>query len=162
MLGFFAWFVWFCVYLHSGSLLTLLGNLLGAGIKPGPLSCKVNALPAVLSLWPEQTLCSLGSLHSLSDQHCTPKSVTLLSLPAPSRNPHRPYGKDVPRLDYWLTYETIMKKAGGRPHWAKVGRTRWQCALAKGPLPCAAAARRGRPCPRLPSSLARSTLGCAT
>lgn len=32
---------------------------------------------------------------------------------------YRPYGKDVPRLDYWLTYETIMKKAGGRPHWAK-------------------------------------------
>lgn len=33
----------------------------------------------------------------------------------------RPYGKDVPRLDYWLAYETIMKKVGGRPHWAKVG-----------------------------------------
>uniref|UniRef100_A0A8C0QZR4 L-gulonolactone oxidase n=1 Tax=Canis lupus dingo TaxID=286419 RepID=A0A8C0QZR4_CANLU len=33
--------------------------------------------------------------------------------------PTRPYGKDVPRLDYWLTYETIMKKVGGRPHWAK-------------------------------------------
>lgn len=32
----------------------------------------------------------------------------------------RPYGKDVPRLDYWLAYETIMKKFGGRPHWAKV------------------------------------------
>lgn len=35
----------------------------------------------------------------------------------------RPYGKDVPRLDYWLAYETIMKKVGGRPHWAKVGFT---------------------------------------
>ncbi|KAM9083537.1 L-gulonolactone oxidase isoform 1-T1 [Megaptera novaeangliae] len=34
---------------------------------------------------------------------------------------YRPYGKDVPRLDYWLAYETIMKKVGGRPHWAKVG-----------------------------------------
>ncbi|XP_055970126.1 L-gulonolactone oxidase [Sorex fumeus] len=32
---------------------------------------------------------------------------------------YRPYGKDVPRLDYWLTYEAIMKKVGGRPHWAK-------------------------------------------
>uniref|UniRef100_A0A8C8U9F4 L-gulonolactone oxidase n=1 Tax=Peromyscus maniculatus bairdii TaxID=230844 RepID=A0A8C8U9F4_PERMB len=32
---------------------------------------------------------------------------------------YRPYGKDVPRLDYWLAYETIMKKFGGRPHWAK-------------------------------------------
>lgn len=32
---------------------------------------------------------------------------------------YRPYGKDVPRLDYWLAYETIMKKVGGRPHWAK-------------------------------------------
>lgn len=32
----------------------------------------------------------------------------------------RPYGKDVPRLDYWQAYETIMKKFGGRPHWAKV------------------------------------------
>ncbi|KAG8506324.1 L-gulonolactone oxidase [Galemys pyrenaicus] len=32
---------------------------------------------------------------------------------------YRPYGKDVPRLDYWLAYETIMKKLGGRPHWAK-------------------------------------------
>ncbi|CAM5130781.1 unnamed protein product [Natator depressus] len=32
---------------------------------------------------------------------------------------YRPYGKDVPRLDYWLAYESIMKKAGGRPHWAK-------------------------------------------
>ena len=39
-----------------------------------------------------------------------------LLLPLP-----RPYGKDVPRLDYWLAYETIMKKVGGRPHWAKVG-----------------------------------------
>ena len=34
----------------------------------------------------------------------------------------RPYGKDVPRLDYWLAYENIMKKVGGRPHWAKVRR----------------------------------------
>ncbi|XP_032990523.1 L-gulonolactone oxidase isoform X3 [Rhinolophus ferrumequinum] len=34
---------------------------------------------------------------------------------------YRPYGKDVSRLDYWLAYETIMKKVGGRPHWAKVG-----------------------------------------
>ncbi|XP_020839638.1 L-gulonolactone oxidase isoform X2 [Phascolarctos cinereus] len=32
---------------------------------------------------------------------------------------YRPYGKDVPRLDYWLAYERIMKKFGGRPHWAK-------------------------------------------
>ncbi|XP_054841910.1 L-gulonolactone oxidase-like [Eublepharis macularius] len=32
---------------------------------------------------------------------------------------YRPYGKDVPRLDYWLAYEGIMKKSGGRPHWAK-------------------------------------------
>ncbi|XP_044516966.1 L-gulonolactone oxidase-like [Gracilinanus agilis] len=32
---------------------------------------------------------------------------------------YRPYGKDVPRLDYWLGYERIMKKVGGRPHWAK-------------------------------------------
>ncbi|XP_065433327.1 L-gulonolactone oxidase-like [Chrysemys picta bellii] len=33
---------------------------------------------------------------------------------------YRPYGKDVPRLDYWLAYKSVMKKAGGRPHWAKV------------------------------------------
>ncbi|OXB60644.1 hypothetical protein ASZ78_001433 [Callipepla squamata] len=32
---------------------------------------------------------------------------------------YRPYGKNVPRLNYWLTYEGIMKKYGGRPHWAK-------------------------------------------
>ncbi|XP_029452079.1 L-gulonolactone oxidase-like [Rhinatrema bivittatum] len=32
---------------------------------------------------------------------------------------HRPYGKDVPFQEYWLQYEGIMKKAGGRPHWAK-------------------------------------------
>ncbi|CAO2591356.1 L-gulonolactone oxidase [Lemmus lemmus] len=32
---------------------------------------------------------------------------------------YRPYGKDVPRLDYWQAYETTMKKFGGRPHWAK-------------------------------------------
>uniref|UniRef100_A0A8D2J537 L-gulonolactone oxidase n=1 Tax=Varanus komodoensis TaxID=61221 RepID=A0A8D2J537_VARKO len=32
---------------------------------------------------------------------------------------YRPYGKDVPRLDYWLAYEGLMKKLGGRPHWAK-------------------------------------------
>ena len=38
--------------------------------------------------------------------------------------PTRPYGKDIPRLDYWLAYETIMKKVGGRPHWAKVGFAR--------------------------------------
>ncbi|NXD60501.1 GGLO oxidase, partial [Corvus moneduloides] len=31
----------------------------------------------------------------------------------------RPYGKDFPRLEYWRTYERIMKKHGGRPHWAK-------------------------------------------
>lgn len=36
----------------------------------------------------------------------------------------RPYGKDVSRLDYWLAYESIMKKVGGRPHWAKVGLAR--------------------------------------
>ncbi|NWV25433.1 GGLO oxidase, partial [Origma solitaria] len=32
---------------------------------------------------------------------------------------YRPYGKDIPRCDYWLTYEGIMRKHGGRPHWAK-------------------------------------------
>ncbi|KAM9316360.1 L-gulonolactone oxidase-like [Gastrophryne carolinensis] len=32
---------------------------------------------------------------------------------------YRPYGKDVPHQEYWLEYETIMKKVGGRPHWAK-------------------------------------------
>ncbi|NWI14975.1 GGLO oxidase, partial [Crypturellus soui] len=32
---------------------------------------------------------------------------------------YRPYGKNVPRLNYWLAYEGIMKKHGGRPHWAK-------------------------------------------
>uniref|UniRef100_A0A803W5V0 L-gulonolactone oxidase n=1 Tax=Ficedula albicollis TaxID=59894 RepID=A0A803W5V0_FICAL len=32
---------------------------------------------------------------------------------------YRPYGKDVPRLHYWIAYEEIMKKHGGRPHWAK-------------------------------------------
>ncbi|XP_031959215.1 bifunctional epoxide hydrolase 2 isoform X3 [Corvus moneduloides] len=32
---------------------------------------------------------------------------------------YRPYGKDIPRLEYWRTYERIMKKHGGRPHWAK-------------------------------------------
>ncbi|KAM7322461.1 hypothetical protein ACRRTK_017966 [Alexandromys fortis] len=32
---------------------------------------------------------------------------------------YRPYGKDVPRLEYWQAYETITKKFGGRPHWAK-------------------------------------------
>ncbi|XP_054239349.1 bifunctional epoxide hydrolase 2 [Indicator indicator] len=32
---------------------------------------------------------------------------------------YRPYGKNVPHLNYWLTYEGIMKKHGGRPHWAK-------------------------------------------
>nr|XP_033795170.1 L-gulonolactone oxidase-like isoform X1 [Geotrypetes seraphini]XP_033795172.1 L-gulonolactone oxidase-like isoform X2 [Geotrypetes seraphini] len=32
---------------------------------------------------------------------------------------HRPYGKDVPFQQYWLEYEAIMKKCGGRPHWAK-------------------------------------------
>ncbi|KAM8953293.1 L-gulonolactone oxidase-like [Pelodytes ibericus] len=32
---------------------------------------------------------------------------------------YRPYGKDVPHQEYWLEYETIMKRVGGRPHWAK-------------------------------------------
>ncbi|KAH0519286.1 L-gulonolactone oxidase [Microtus ochrogaster] len=41
------------------------------------------------------------------------------SNPSQLRCPSRPYGKDVPRLDYWQAYETIMKKFGGRPHWAK-------------------------------------------
>ncbi|KAM4694731.1 L-gulonolactone oxidase-like [Discoglossus pictus] len=32
---------------------------------------------------------------------------------------YRPYGKDVPHQQYWLEYENIMKRVGGRPHWAK-------------------------------------------
>ncbi|NWR40310.1 GGLO oxidase, partial [Tachuris rubrigastra] len=32
---------------------------------------------------------------------------------------YRPYGKDVPKLEYWRIYEEIMRKHGGRPHWAK-------------------------------------------
>eukprot|EP00061_Rhincodon_typus_P007176 g28590.t1 len=32
---------------------------------------------------------------------------------------HRPYGKEVPREQYWAMYEEIMKRNGGRPHWAK-------------------------------------------
>ncbi|NWU87917.1 GGLO oxidase, partial [Onychorhynchus coronatus] len=32
---------------------------------------------------------------------------------------YRPYGKDVPVLEYWRIYEGIMRKHGGRPHWAK-------------------------------------------
>ncbi|XP_073484926.1 L-gulonolactone oxidase-like [Aquarana catesbeiana] len=32
---------------------------------------------------------------------------------------YRPYGKDVPHGEYWLEYENIMKRVGGRPHWAK-------------------------------------------
>ncbi|NP_001088534.1 uncharacterized protein LOC495407 [Xenopus laevis] len=32
---------------------------------------------------------------------------------------YRPYGKDVPHQEYWVEYENIMKKVGGRPHWAK-------------------------------------------
>ncbi|XP_069461742.1 L-gulonolactone oxidase-like [Ambystoma mexicanum] len=32
---------------------------------------------------------------------------------------YRPYGKDVPLQEYWSEYEWIMKKVGGRPHWAK-------------------------------------------
>ncbi|XP_065443349.1 L-gulonolactone oxidase-like [Chrysemys picta bellii] len=39
---------------------------------------------------------------------------------------YRPYGKDVPRLDYWLAYESVMKKAGGRPHWAKAHTCTWK------------------------------------
>ncbi|XP_039731702.1 LOW QUALITY PROTEIN: L-gulonolactone oxidase-like [Pteropus medius] len=38
----------------------------------------------------------------------------------------RPYGKDVSRLDYWLAYQTIMKKVGGRPHRAKRGALWWK------------------------------------
>lgn len=41
--------------------------------------------------------------------------------PLPLSPVPRPYGKDVPQLNYWLTCETIMKKFQGRPHWAKVG-----------------------------------------
>ncbi|XP_043551203.1 L-gulonolactone oxidase isoform X2 [Chiloscyllium plagiosum] len=32
---------------------------------------------------------------------------------------YRPYGKEVPREQYWAMYEEIMKRNGGRPHWAK-------------------------------------------
>ncbi|XP_063775283.1 L-gulonolactone oxidase-like [Pseudophryne corroboree] len=32
---------------------------------------------------------------------------------------YRPYGKDVEHKDYWSEYEKIMKRVGGRPHWAK-------------------------------------------
>ncbi|XP_051781375.1 L-gulonolactone oxidase-like [Erpetoichthys calabaricus] len=35
---------------------------------------------------------------------------------------YRPYGKDVQRDEYWSAYEDIMKKVGGRPHWAKAHR----------------------------------------
>ncbi|XP_058690065.1 L-gulonolactone oxidase-like [Poecile atricapillus] len=32
---------------------------------------------------------------------------------------YRPYGKEIPRSRYWDIYEGIMRKHGGRPHWAK-------------------------------------------
>lgn len=32
---------------------------------------------------------------------------------------YRPYGKEVPRKRYWAKYEEIMRRNGGRPHWAK-------------------------------------------
>lgn len=32
---------------------------------------------------------------------------------------YRPYGKVVEHSEYWRTYEDIVKRAGGRPHWAK-------------------------------------------
>ncbi|XP_067844614.1 L-gulonolactone oxidase-like isoform X2 [Heptranchias perlo] len=32
---------------------------------------------------------------------------------------YRPYGKELPRERYWAAYEQIMKRNGGRPHWAK-------------------------------------------
>nr|XP_027193755.1 L-gulonolactone oxidase-like [Dermatophagoides pteronyssinus] len=35
---------------------------------------------------------------------------------------YRPYGKHVDHTDYWNCYETIMKRYGGRPHWAKKHR----------------------------------------
>ncbi|XP_014666895.1 PREDICTED: L-gulonolactone oxidase-like isoform X2 [Priapulus caudatus] len=34
----------------------------------------------------------------------------------------RPYGRDTPHQEYWDKYESIMKRAGGRPHWAKAHR----------------------------------------
>ncbi|XP_046915620.2 L-gulonolactone oxidase [Dermatophagoides farinae] len=32
---------------------------------------------------------------------------------------YRPYGRHVDHTDYWNRYEEIMKRNGGRPHWAK-------------------------------------------
>ncbi|KAG8445886.1 hypothetical protein GDO86_010613 [Hymenochirus boettgeri] len=32
---------------------------------------------------------------------------------------YKPYGKDVPHQAYWSEYESIMRRVGGRPHWAK-------------------------------------------
>ncbi|XP_059693652.1 L-gulonolactone oxidase-like, partial [Haemorhous mexicanus] len=32
---------------------------------------------------------------------------------------YRPYGREAPRGRYWLLYEGIMRRHGGRPHWAK-------------------------------------------
>ncbi|ORX57987.1 L-gulonolactone/D-arabinono-1,4-lactone oxidase, partial [Hesseltinella vesiculosa] len=32
---------------------------------------------------------------------------------------YRPYGKPVPYKKYWKGYEDLMRKYGGRPHWAK-------------------------------------------
>lgn len=64
-------------------------------------------------------------------------SHPLLMSPLPVPHP-RPYGKNVPRLNYWLTYEGIMKKHGGRPHWAKVpvALLFWEKAMCgMGPLP---------------------------
>ncbi|XP_066402262.1 L-gulonolactone oxidase-like [Molothrus aeneus] len=33
---------------------------------------------------------------------------------------YRPYGREAPRGRYWQLYEGIMRRHGGRPHWAKV------------------------------------------
>ncbi|XP_072046430.1 L-gulonolactone oxidase-like [Amphiura filiformis] len=32
---------------------------------------------------------------------------------------YRPYGKLIPYANYWAAYENIVKRVGGRPHWAK-------------------------------------------
>ncbi|XP_072045784.1 L-gulonolactone oxidase-like [Amphiura filiformis] len=32
---------------------------------------------------------------------------------------YRPYGKFIPYANYWAAYENIVKRVGGRPHWAK-------------------------------------------
>ncbi|XP_066566221.1 L-gulonolactone oxidase-like [Amia ocellicauda] len=76
------------------------------------LKAWLESTPAVVAHFPVEVRFTRGDDILLSP--CFQRDSTYMNIIM-----YRPYGKDVPRQQYWAAYETIMKRVGGRPHWAK-------------------------------------------